>query len=172
MTRAKTSTNKVVVASRTVRRGASNPPGEAQYPSVRPGEYTPWVTERIMAVERVTAEIFWAREAANVWLGSAVSPNPQAARTPRQFIAQLHALRVWGGSPTLRELENRAGAGRLPRSSISDMLRRTDRLPKIDLLAAYVKACGAGETLQAWVAAWHRLNKVQPTQPVARRQAA
>lgn len=116
-------------------------------------EREPWVAVQVRTMKAVTA-----------WLDSMeaeVGPNPQSAGTPEEFVAQLHLLYEWAGKPTLRELEKRAGTGRLPRSSVSDMLRRTGRLPKIDLLTEFVKACGADAALPAWIAAWHRLKRAQ-----------
>lgn len=88
-------------------------------------------------------------------------PDPTKASTVEEFVATMRALLVWAGEPTLRELENRAGPGRLPRSSVSDALRRADRLPKVDLLAEFVKACGAGAALPVWLAARQRLREQQ-----------
>lgn len=111
----------------------------------------PWTVEKVHVVETVAA-----------WLdsvGPLVGPNPQEANSIEEFVDQLRLLRAWAGNPTLRELEKRAETGKLPRSSISDMLRGTGRLPKLDLVAEFVKACRAEAALPAWIAAWHRLKR-------------
>lgn len=118
---------------------------------VIPDDPESWTTEKVRMVETVTG---WLNS-----VGAEVGPNPQEASTIEEFVAQLRLLYEWAGKSTLRELEKRAGTGKLPRSSVSDMLRRTDRLPKIDLVTEFVKACGAGEALPAWIAAWHRLKR-------------
>lgn len=143
------------------RRLATNVSRDAQHPSRQSDKFEPWVDERARMVKTVTD-----------WLDSVaaeVGPDPRGASSPEEFIAQLRLLRAWAGDPTLRQLENRAGTGRLPRSSISDMLRRTNRLPKIDLVTEFVKACGAGAALPAWIAAWHRLSRARV---MAQQQAA
>lgn len=151
------------------RRLAANAPRYAQRPSLpsrwsqtgEPDRSEPWVDQKVQMMKTVTD-----------WLDSIaaeVGPDPQAAGTTEEFVAQLREVRAWAGDPTLRELEKRAGTGRLPRSSVNDMLRRTDRLPKIDLVTEFVKACGAGNALPAWIAAWHRLKRAQVE---ARRQAS
>lgn len=138
---------------------AANQPRDTQHASQQPSW---WIEQKVQTVKVVTE-----------WLDSLeaeVGPDPRAAGTIEEFVAQLRELRAWAGDPTLRELEKRAGgAGRLPRSSVSDMLCRTDRLPKFDLVTEFVKACGAGNALPAWIAAWHRLKRAQIE---ARRQAA
>lgn len=141
------------------RRLATNQPRYDQRPSLRWGplqmkaldEAPPWVAEQVRMVETVTS-----------WLdsvGAQVGPNPQGANSVEEFVDQLRLLYAWAGEPTLRELEKRAGIGKLPRSSVSDMLRGTGRLPKIDLATEFVKACGAEAALPAWLAAWHRLKR-------------
>lgn len=45
------------------------------------------------------------------------------------------------------------------------MLRRTDRLPKLELVTTFVKACGAEASLPAWIAAWHRLKHTRIATP-------
>lgn len=139
------------------RRLATNLPRHVQRPSLHSNwlhpeaESEPWVAEKVHMVETVAA---WLDS-----IGPLVGPNPQEANSIEEFVDQLRLLRAWAGDPTLRELEKRAETGRLPRSSISDMLRGTGRLPKLDLVVEFVKACGAGEALPAWIAAWHRLKR-------------
>lgn len=150
------------------RRLGTNQPRHVQRPSLRwsrteqpQDEPEPWVAEKVRMVKTVAA---WLNS-----VGTEFGPNPQEANSVEEFVAQLRLLYEWAGEPPLRELEKRAGTGKLPRSTISDMLRRTERLPKIDLVTEFVKACGAGNALPAWIAAWHRLKRAQIE---ARRQAA
>ncbi|WP_228980970.1 RICIN domain-containing protein [Streptomyces sp. DH12] len=82
------------------------------------------------------------------------APGPAGARDPAAFVARLRALKDWSGL-THRELSARAEAvgHSLPRSAVEDMLARAT-LPPEDLLAVFVRACGAGPAeTERWVAA-------------------
>ncbi|MFG2895230.1 helix-turn-helix transcriptional regulator [Streptomyces sp. NPDC048248] len=76
-------------------------------------------------------------------------------------------LREQAGQPSLRELERRAGPGRLPRSTLHDILQgRT--APTHDQLAAFLYACGVpARNLPVWTKAWKRAQIVD--QPRAAR---
>ncbi|MEU8528049.1 helix-turn-helix transcriptional regulator [Streptomyces sp. NPDC048629] len=80
------------------------------------------------------------------------APDPQGARTPAEFLARLQELKDWSGL-TYRELSARAEAvgDVLPRSTVANMLTRAG-LPREELLAAFVRACGTppGER-ETWV---------------------
>ncbi|WP_329122974.1 helix-turn-helix transcriptional regulator [Streptomyces sp. NBC_01465] len=81
------------------------------------------------------------------------APDPQDTSSPAEFIALLAALREWSGL-TYRELTARADAQGdvLPRSTVANMLAR-GTLPREDLVAAYVRACGCGPgEVDAWLA--------------------
>ncbi|MEK9524550.1 helix-turn-helix transcriptional regulator [Streptomyces venezuelae] len=71
------------------------------------------------------------------------TPDPREARTPAEFLAALQALKERSGL-TYRELSSRAEARGdvLPRSTVANMLTRAT-LPREELLAAFVRACGA-----------------------------
>lgn len=84
-------------------------------------------------------------------------PDPGGARDPGEYLACLRLLRIWAGDPTLRELSDRAPRGALPRSTISDMFRRTDRLPKYGVVKAFVEACGAASEWPRWFLAWQTI---------------
>ncbi|MBB2745261.1 UNVERIFIED_ORG: hypothetical protein FHR35_005110 [Microbispora rosea subsp. rosea] len=85
-------------------------------------------------------------------------PQPRTATTPAEFAALMRRLRAWSGC-SYRQLERRAEAvgDVLPRATLADALNRRD-LPREDLLAAFVRACGAdGDTVAEWVDARRRL---------------
>ncbi|MFE2184470.1 hypothetical protein [Streptomyces sp. NPDC059455] len=81
------------------------------------------------------------------------APDPQGARSPGEFIAALQALKDWSRL-TYRELTTRADAvgDVLPRSTVANMLGRAT-LPREELVAAFVRACGVGPAeLTVWLA--------------------
>ncbi|MFJ1544230.1 helix-turn-helix domain-containing protein [Streptomyces sp. NPDC088246] len=80
------------------------------------------------------------------------TPDPREARSAAEFIALLRVLKDASGL-TFRELTLRAGAvgDVLPRSTIANMLGRTS-VPREELLAAFVRACGCGPTeIEDWL---------------------
>ncbi|MEV7282758.1 helix-turn-helix transcriptional regulator [Streptomyces sp. NPDC093111] len=79
------------------------------------------------------------------------APDPREARNPAEFIARLQALKDRSGL-TYRELSARAEAAGdvLPRSTVANMLARST-LPREELLAAFVRACGIPpEAAEEW----------------------
>ncbi|GAA3478164.1 helix-turn-helix domain-containing protein [Streptomyces yanii] len=85
-------------------------------------------------------------------------PRPHDVKDSAQFVAVMRQLRQWA-DVSYRELERRAGAvgDVLPRATLSGALSRQE-LPREELLAAFVRACGADEaTVLAWVKVRKRL---------------
>ncbi|MGP4001683.1 helix-turn-helix domain-containing protein [Streptomyces sp. 8N706] len=84
--------------------------------------------------------------------------RPDEARDAAEFVAMLRSLKERSGL-TFRQLEERAaGHGDvLARSTVADVLRR-QTLPRGELVAALVRACGDGARLDAWLAARERLD--------------
>ncbi|MFD7828644.1 helix-turn-helix transcriptional regulator [Kitasatospora sp. NPDC059803] len=78
-----------------------------------------------------------------------------------QAMVHLH-LKV--GRPSLRELERRAGGlGRLPRSTLSLVLRGGAR-PSRELLEDFVQACEVPSSeIKHWLEAWDRIRTPRPT---------
>lgn len=79
-------------------------------------------------------------------------PDPAEAHSPAEFMELMRQLRLWADL-SYRQLErNAANAGDvLPRATISAALSRND-LPRAELLAAYVRACGGdSDTVSAWL---------------------
>ncbi|MFF9024774.1 RICIN domain-containing protein [Streptomyces eurythermus] len=86
-------------------------------------------------------------------------PDPAAAQSPAEFMELMRLLRRWADL-SYRQLErNAADAGDvLPRATIATALSRND-LPREQLLAAYVRACGADDdTVSAWLDTRRRLS--------------
>ncbi|MGW2024917.1 hypothetical protein [Streptomyces decoyicus] len=84
-------------------------------------------------------------------------PDPADLRSAEEFMAALRALKARSGL-TLRQLESRAAdrGDVLPRSTVADILRKPT-LPRPDLVAALVRACGEQDRLAEWTRAWKRL---------------
>ncbi len=84
--------------------------------------------------------------------------RPERARDAAEFVALMQELKNRSGR-SYRQLEERAERRGevLARSTIADGLRRR-ALPRAEVLAAFVRACGAGEDeVAAWLAARERL---------------
>jgi hypothetical protein len=93
------------------------------------------------------------------------APVPIDAKSPKDLNECMNLLLVWAGNPSLRELERMAGGhGALPRGSVSDMLRRCERLPKLAVLHTFVAACGNEEYWPLWLEAWRRIQHAQRVQ--------
>lgn len=87
-------------------------------------------------------------------------PDPIRVSSPEELRQAMNAAHVWGGSPSLRELERRS-KGILRRSTISDMLRG-DALPDYERFVEFLKACGIdGANLDTWVFIWRRLKALE-----------
>lgn len=91
---------------------------------------------------------------------SAPYPGP-CLSGPRVLVEAMKALRQWAGNPTLRQLAERAGPGRLPKSSLSDALNRCETLPDLALVRAFVEACGGQHHWASWLQAWQQLAACQ-----------
>ncbi|HEX2315101.1 MAG TPA: LamG-like jellyroll fold domain-containing protein [Thermomonospora sp.] len=85
-------------------------------------------------------------------------PEPRTAATAAEYVSRLRALRAWAGL-TYRQVERHAEAAghSLPHSTLASALSR-DKLPREDLVVAFVRACGCDEEeTAAWVEARRRL---------------
>ncbi|WP_219519014.1 helix-turn-helix domain-containing protein [Nonomuraea ceibae] len=89
-------------------------------------------------------------------------PSPADVTDEAAFVAGLRALKTWSGL-SFRQLERRAAAAgdTLPASTASGMLGRV-RLPREEVLVAFVRACGLGEED---VRAWARVRAQLTTAP-------
>lgn len=72
-------------------------------------------------------------------------PSPAAAEDEASFVAELRRLRTWSGM-SFRQLERQAAAAgdTLPASTVATMLGK-NRLPRVELLVAFLRACGLDE---------------------------
>ncbi|MFJ7138014.1 hypothetical protein [Streptomyces fungicidicus] len=87
-------------------------------------------------------------------------PDPIRVSSTKELVQALKAVHVWGGSPSLRELERRSRSA-LRRSTLSDMLRG-EALPDYDRYIAFLRACGVdGANLDTWVFIWRRLKALE-----------
>ncbi|MGW3891063.1 RICIN domain-containing protein [Micromonospora chokoriensis] len=83
--------------------------------------------------------------------------RPDEAADPAEFVDLLRQLKD-RSRLTYRQLEQRAAAvgDVLARSTAADVVRR-NTLPRPEVVAAFVRACGAGDEVEAWLRARHRL---------------
>jgi hypothetical protein len=85
-------------------------------------------------------------------------PDPASLTSPTEFVAALRQLKSVTGH-SYRQLERRAAAHAdvLPRTTLMTALGR-ESLPREDLVAAFVRACGCDrDQVSRWVAARRRL---------------
>ncbi|MGW7463235.1 RICIN domain-containing protein [Streptomyces xantholiticus] len=99
-------------------------------------------------------------------LAGSGAPDPEGARDSASFVAAMQDLKDWSGL-TYRELTSRAEVAGdvLPRSTVANMLARTT-LPREELVAAFVRACGVGpgET-DAWLRVRKDLTRRERPEP-------
>ncbi|MDN0197314.1 helix-turn-helix domain-containing protein [Streptomyces sp. S.PNR 29] len=90
-------------------------------------------------------------------MGNMGELSPYDATDAAGFVASMRQLKE-RARLTYRELEERAAANGdvLARSTLADILRRTN-LPRPEVLAAFVRACGDGQRLGAWLDARDRI---------------
>jgi hypothetical protein len=96
-------------------------------------------------------------------------PSPAAATDEAAFVAELRRLKIWSGR-SFRQLERQATAvgDALPASTTATMLGK-HRLPREELLVAFVRACGLGEDeMRPWLATRARLAGGTPATPTTR----
>ena len=71
-----------------------------------------------------------------------------------EFVQALRLLKIWAGNPSFDQLARRSG---VPRSTLADVVKRRRRqLPALEVVRAFVQACGLPDT-SAWDDAWRRL---------------
>ncbi|MFE1961745.1 RICIN domain-containing protein [Streptomyces sp. NPDC059479] len=90
-------------------------------------------------------------------MGNLGELSPYEARDAAGFVESMQQLKERSGL-TYRQLEERAARNGdvLARSTLADILRRTS-LPRPDVLAAFVRACGDGQRVGAWLDARDRI---------------
>lgn len=104
----------------------------------------------------MTFKLPWYTRDKGVVMGR--GPDPATAHSPAEFMELMRQLRRWADL-SYRQLErNATDAGDvLPRATISAALARNE-LPREELLAAYVRACGSDDdTVSAWLETRRRL---------------
>ncbi|WP_328842947.1 XRE family transcriptional regulator [Streptomyces sp. NBC_00258] len=76
-----------------------------------------------------------------------------------QLREAMWALHAAHDRPSLRKLQERAGPGILPRTTLNEALRGKTRLRK-DIMLSFVRVLGVGEDAEAsWAAAWDRAER-------------
>ncbi|WP_327358367.1 RICIN domain-containing protein [Streptomyces sp. NBC_01304] len=90
-------------------------------------------------------------------VGNLEELSPDTAQTAADLVVLMQRLKERSGL-TYRELEKRAGRSGsvLARSTLADTLRRTN-LPRPDVLASFVRACGDETQVGSWLGARDRI---------------
>ncbi|WP_189894760.1 RICIN domain-containing protein [Streptomyces canarius] len=88
--------------------------------------------------------------------------SPHTARDAAGFVEAMKQLKDQTGL-TYRQLEEQAARNGdvLARSTLADILRRSS-LPRPDVLAAFVRACGEGQHVGSWLDARERIAVISP----------
>ena len=83
-------------------------------------------------------------------------PSPAAATDETSFVAELRRLKTWSGL-SFRQLERNAtdSGDVLPSSTAATMLTK-NRLPRAEVVAAFVRACGVAD-VRPWLLARTRI---------------
>lgn len=83
-------------------------------------------------------------------------PSPAAATDETAFVAELRRLKTWSGL-SFRQLERNAtdSGDVLPSSTAATMLNK-NRLPRAEVVAAFVRACGVAD-VRPWLLARTRI---------------
>ncbi len=106
-------------------------------------------------------------------------PDPTEAGNAADFVRSLVRLKQWAGEPSLSRLRSLGGQtvtsdgvkiDALPKSTTSQVLRQTDRLPRWDFVQAFVTAClryrdYPSELIPAELERW-RVARAALTEPV------
>ncbi|RCV48121.1 hypothetical protein [Marinitenerispora sediminis] len=89
--------------------------------------------------------------------GHDLRPDPLRARSPEAFVEAMRAFRVWAGEPSYRAMQSRCGR-RVAASTFCTALKSND-MPKLGLVEAFVEACGGDEAeKRRWTTAWRRVS--------------
>lgn len=99
------------------------------------------------------------------WAKAQFPPCPLLARSVPQLVEAMWALRAWADNPSCRMLERRAdrierraGTVRaLPHATLHRVMTRC-RMPRLEVLELFVKACGAEAHWDEWRRAWFAIN--------------
>lgn len=127
-------------------------------PFVLPGQDRVRVTSRtVRRMARYTVPSPTMVEARCGGMGNLGELSPHHAQDAAGFVALMQRLKELSGL-TYRELEERAAQNGelLARSTLAGALQRTS-LPRPDVLAAFVRACGDGQRASAWLDARSRI---------------
>src|SRR5689334_20691431 len=83
-------------------------------------------------------------------------PRPEDAHALDELIAELRALKVYAGNPSLRQMEKLSG---LARSTLADALSpRRKTAPAFEVFRGLLRAFSVPENeAEPWLAAWRRV---------------
>lgn len=90
--------------------------------------------------------------------GFGAPPSPLLVNSVTEFVEALRAVRIWAGSPSLRDLEACSG-GKMRRATVGDMFGK-GKLPKYNLMMTFLSTCGVDD-LATWSVIWRRLRAIE-----------
>jgi hypothetical protein len=95
------------------------------------------------------------------------APDPTDVQSIGEFVALLRTLKVWAGDPSFEALRRRCG---VPASTLADALSPArQRLPRLAIVRALVRACNGEADLERWESAWRMLQtrrrRAEPAPP-------
>ena len=95
-------------------------------------------------------------------------PSPAAATDATAFVAELRRLKAWSGL-SFRQLERNAtdNGDILPSSTAATMLNK-NRLPRAEVVAAFVRACGVDD-VRPWLLVRTRIADGTAPHPISPR---
>ncbi|MGW7052925.1 hypothetical protein [Streptomyces sp. NPDC054887] len=130
---------------------------------------------RVCGADERQAERLWKRaETAAAAPGSPAARRrpvlaPEFIGEPIELLDAMRAMRFSRGNKTLRELDQAAGLGLLPRSTLGAVLSGK-RMPSKNLLMVFVQVCGGVQPgtpkAMAWEQAWTRADAHRRGLPV------
>ena len=92
--------------------------------------------------------------------GSNWGPDPEAIKTPAEFMESLRRYRLWAGNPSFRRMQRQCGE-RFAASTICTALKGSE-LPSQDMADAIIIGCGGlQEHREAFASAWRRIRFCQ-----------
>jgi len=107
------------------------------------------------------ADAVYGPEQVRAAWGFDYKPNPRTATTSQELVAAMRQYRAWSGNTPFRQMAAQARHA-VAYSTMCVALNRHD-LPALKVVQAIIVGCGgSAEDLEAFTAAWRRINAAVP----------